>query len=313
MIGHFRHAMALDEHRAKFEVCQWQEQDLDAIENQNENIPWPKSNAKASKASQLGKSKEKGVALQKRMAYQFDNNNPSLPDCASTDVREIWFTGCHADVGGGAVPNGERHMLSRIPLRWMIRQCFECETGILFATAALVATGLDIRTLWPVYQATQKPVIGPSPKMLEGYKAGSLPPLRRRSEALELQNGEKKAGADSDDLRSSTDDELDLEILPEHAEDHFDSLSPINDQLVQARGWWILEFWPVKVLVLKRMKSGEAKARGWEKSVGMNLGRHRAVRDGEPCMHWTVERRMAEIGYKIKCREGDNTVWMVSA
>lgn len=64
-----------------------------------------------------------------------------------TDVKEVWFAGAHADVGGGAVPDEEQHMLSRIPLRWMIQQCFECNTGIIFGTAALAEAGIDIPIL----------------------------------------------------------------------------------------------------------------------------------------------------------------------
>jgi len=51
-----------------------------------------------------------------------------------TNVQEVWFAGCHCDVGGGNVVNGTRHAIARIPLRWMLRQCFEVGTGILFHT-----------------------------------------------------------------------------------------------------------------------------------------------------------------------------------
>lgn len=48
------------------------------------------------------------------------------------------------DVGGGSVPNGTRHSLARIPLRWMIRECFRCNTGIIFDAAQLQAVGLRV-------------------------------------------------------------------------------------------------------------------------------------------------------------------------
>ncbi|KAG9085358.1 hypothetical protein FRC07_013392, partial [Ceratobasidium sp. 392] len=45
-----------------------------------------------------------------------------------TNVEEVWFAGAHTDVGGGSVKNGERYSLARISLRWMVRQCFKCDT-----------------------------------------------------------------------------------------------------------------------------------------------------------------------------------------
>jgi len=92
-----------------------------------------------------------------------------------TDGLEVWFMGGHADIGGGAVPNETRHMLSRIPLRWMIRQCFECDTGILFDTAALAEQGLDIDTLWPVWKSTPIPRHTPPPALIESYESQKLP------------------------------------------------------------------------------------------------------------------------------------------
>lgn len=49
--------------------------------------------------------------------------------CADRSFLEVWFAGAHTDVGGGSVKNGERYSLARISLRWMIRQCFKCDTG----------------------------------------------------------------------------------------------------------------------------------------------------------------------------------------
>ena len=48
------------------------------------------------------------------------------------------------DVGGGAVKNSESHHLARIPLRWMVRECFECKTGIIFDVRKLQNAGLPV-------------------------------------------------------------------------------------------------------------------------------------------------------------------------
>lgn len=191
-------------------------------------------------------------------------------------------------------------MLSRIPLRWMLRQCFECDTGILFNTGALAETGIDIPTLWPLYRTPKKPVVGPAPSTVSAFETGSLPPLTRRSTALGVDGMPAKGG---ENLKASA-----LDLLPEQEEDYFDALAPINDQLVVARGWWVLECWPVKVRVQKK-GSGE-----WQKVVRMNMGRFRAVRELEPLMHWTVEKRLGELEgrYKIRNRVDRGATWVVS-
>lgn len=53
------------------------------------------------------------------------------------------------DVGGGSVGNDVEHNLARIPLRWMIRQCFLTNTGILFNSAGIRKIGLDPAALYP--------------------------------------------------------------------------------------------------------------------------------------------------------------------
>lgn len=317
-IGYFRHAMALDEHRAKFEVCQWQQQDPGADHDVLDKTPrarirrWFSSFGHSSTADQNSNAKispppspshresvgnVSGNVVQEKIGPRFATSKQTLETPTTTNVKEVWFMGCHADVGGGAVPNNERHMLSRIPLRWMIRQCFECETGILFNTAVLAENGLDIRSVWPVYQPPKKPIVGPSPRMLELYQKGKVPGLEKRAAALGV----------GGPLSSKTLDNEEIEILPEQVEDHFDALASINDQLVQARGWWILEVWPVTIRVMRKAKEG----RKWKKVAGMNLGMHRPIRDLEPSMHWTVRMRMEEKKYKVRDRMDPEAIWSV--
>jgi hypothetical protein len=236
-----------------------------------------------------------------------------------SDVLEVWFTGAHADVGGGAVANDERHKLSQIPLRWMIRQCFECDTGIMFYTSMLAEKGLDVHTLYPVYRQLPKPVVGPSPKMMEKYEAGTLAPIRTRSSHIKTipEEKESKKGQTEKEMGEKFGikfSKADLEEeytepegdwTPEQVEDYFDAMSPLNDQLVEAKGWWILEVWPIKI---KIQRPGEDE---WEKKVSVNWGRYRPVQDLEPNLHWTVRQRMRDKGYKIQTRNDRNSVWTV--
>lgn len=301
-IRHFRHAMALDERRAKFKVCQWQSHDT-TLKSQTSG-----QKSHEEKHEKLGERRVSQARLEEQFEH-FDREGNHI----ETDVLEVWFAGCHADVGGGAVNNDARHMLSRIPLRWMIRQCFECDTGILFSTAALAETGIDVQTLWPVYKPPKRPVVGPSPNMVEQYESGTLPPLRRRStplqmdwEKMESLRSEAKAFSGNDIFEEDEKERTGLYLLPEQVEDHFDAMARINDQLVLAKAWWILEFWPIKFHVQKRPGY-------WERVLGINKGRYRAIRQSEPKMHWTVHMRMGDMGYKIRNNLDAHAAWQIHA
>lgn len=339
-IHYFRHAMALDEHRSKFKVCQWQHQNPDIQRRTTfDNTPTAQLNRGLKRTGILklvGKGRPNMVPLssdekangytnghtnghthgsahcaaddtskkeseQEKLQAEFDAYDASRRRHLSveTDALEVWFKGSHADIGGGAVANETRHMLSRIPLRWMIRQCFECDTGILFDTAALAELGLDVPTLWPVYKFPSRPPTGPSPDLLEKYENNAFPPLHRRSAFLNFQEDKGEKHVFQMDHH--------LAHLPEGTEDHFDALAPINDQLVQAKGWWILEVWPVKIRVLT--SCGE----GWEKKVRWNLGRYRAVRESRPKLHWTVKHLSEEGKYNPKVRVDRTMQWEIVA
>ena len=52
-----------------------------------------------------------------------------------------------SDVGGGFLMSDIRHSLARIPLRWMIRECFIEHTGIIFDAHMVNQVGLDIKSI----------------------------------------------------------------------------------------------------------------------------------------------------------------------
>ncbi|PIL31280.1 hypothetical protein GSI_05978 [Ganoderma sinense ZZ0214-1] len=80
---------------------------------------------------------------------EMEFNKTQLELAGETDVKEVWFAGCHCDVGGGSVLDTEKHSLARIPLRWMIREVFRTGTGIRFHAELLKEIGLDPASLWP--------------------------------------------------------------------------------------------------------------------------------------------------------------------
>lgn len=317
-----RHAMALDEHRAKFKVCRFDQGDYMAPEKSHMSTVQKKTeNSSLEQADEFAPK------------HKAQNGGPVMPDTTNggiqpvtkisakvqerhtrsrqmaalkTDLLEVWFAGCHSDVGGGAVLNEERHRLANIPLRWMIRQCFECDTGIIFKTKVLAEMGLDVHTLWPTYSRLDPPVLGPSPSLVEQYRSG-FPPLTRRSSRLVPVRGPmKKRGFYDLNLRDDGVSQSSAEWLPEQTEDYFDALSPLNDQLELSKAWWILEFCPVLYQVYN------PNSKTWDDRIGMNLGMPRPIMGTEPNLHWTVRHRMLNLSYKHKAMMEKDAVWQIT-
>lgn len=132
------------------------------------------------------------------------------------------------DIGGGAVKNDTRNSLARIPLRWMIRECFKVGTGIMFHEEMLKQVGLDPGSLWP--HIRERPP----------HATASLDDQDRHTSIAgpssnTLSNSEGQHSANLADL------------ITEEYEDEMDALSPMNDVLKTDPGWWVLEMLPYKV------------------------------------------------------------------
>lgn len=301
--AYFRHAMALDEHRAKFKVKQFEVKDSIDPDAHWETMAAihedaARDHAASSFSANLGADSEEADPYLRRKREE--------AKAKETDVLEVWFTGAHCDVGGGAVPNTERHKLAQVPLRWMLRQCFACDTGIIFKVHRLAEEGLDVHTLWPTYTPLGVPPLAPPPSMVEKQREGKFPPIARRSAVLKPVDEKEPMGWQHVELyKDPHQRELHDNWVPEHVEDYFDAISPIHDELEIARTWWILEMWPIKVHVLHRDE--------WVQKVSVNLGMYRPTREKAPNLHWTVEQRIKAIGYRAPVRMASDTVWNIVA
>ncbi|KAF8330655.1 hypothetical protein F5887DRAFT_1178523 [Amanita rubescens] len=203
-----------------------------------------------------------------------------------TNVDEVWFAGCHGDVGGGYVPNGTRYYLARIPLRWMVRECFKTKSGIIFKTETLREIGIDPNRLHPnilprppaLFDQVKSQVIE-TPTSASLFK--SIGSLFKSSEAKrKAREAEKEQKAP---------------FISEEEEELRDSLSPHFDQLKLARFWWILEVLPVSMTSQKANNKRVSY-------IGINMGRPRAI-PGEKTIkfHRSVKLRMEARGH----RKGD--------
>jgi len=144
----FRHAVALDERRAKFKANLWNRPTAAEVKLGIPSTAPPVQGIASSNQTVMRKQSSDAEdelapsALSGERIYSESEVRP-------TDVEEVWFSGCHCDVGGGSVSNETPHSLARISLRWMIRECFKTGTGIMFDAQGLKEVGLDPATLYP--------------------------------------------------------------------------------------------------------------------------------------------------------------------
>jgi len=82
IVTHVRHALALDERRGWFDVTTWGRLDID----RQPDAAWSR--------------------LSERVRDQIEQQ----------DVEEVWFRGCHSDIGGG----DREAQSARVALRWML-------------------------------------------------------------------------------------------------------------------------------------------------------------------------------------------------
>ena len=139
----------------------------------------------------------------------------------------------HLDVGGGSVSNKTRNSLARIPLRWMIRECFKTNTGIMFNTQSFASVGLDPSTLYP-FVTPRPPALPVGP----GLCIRDMPATPIPINILALS---KKKESHPDLLKESGSEDA---FGTEEEEDLKDTLSPIYDQLSLEKYWWIGEIIP---------------------------------------------------------------------
>ena len=135
------------------------------------------------------------------------------------------------DIGGGSVPNGTRNSLARIPLRWMIRQCFQVNTGIQFYRETFKDIGLDPETLYPF--------VLPRPRALTA-DASVIDKLKKTANhKAEPTDGTLVDGMQAETTAAST-------FKTEEEEEVVDAVCPIFDELKLSKSWWILEIIPMK-------------------------------------------------------------------
>jgi hypothetical protein len=155
------------------------------------------------------------------------------------------------------VKNGERHSLARIPLRWMIRECFKCNSGIIFDAHMLKhEVGLDVDSIFnapnPLSPEAHHLNI-PGSEELKGFTLGKIPAavFSGASFPFRWTWGKMKNLR----LHKAPQVVFSLEVPRfeyegEAQEELNDALSPIYDQLKAHWYWRLMEWLPCKLFSL---------------------------------------------------------------
>ncbi|KAI9442825.1 hypothetical protein BJY52DRAFT_1194667 [Lactarius psammicola] len=224
-----------------------------------------------------------------------------------TDVREVWFAGCHADVGGGSVPNSTENSLARISLRWMILECFRTGTGIRFRKDALKRIGMDQKTLTSL-PGGQFTVERARPQRL-ATDVTVVPSPPHSAFSTEQENEWLRQDFVKDtDIEGTLDSKANVSELPTMSKEMAamtsssafktehelkDALSPIYDQLKIWKIWWLPEVLPLRHRVHGLENLRALRGHHWSVNFGRPRKIMKPIREGEKILvHRSVELRM---------------------
>ncbi|KIO16383.1 hypothetical protein M407DRAFT_232519 [Tulasnella calospora MUT 4182] len=149
IVRNFRHALALDEHRAKFRPNPWHRAAPSAAAarfDPDRGTPVARTKLSGPAATIIEKINDKMGDVKKGAKKVGQVVEGVVGDVVEgkvskrrgdeTDVKEVWFAGCHADVGGGSVHNNKTNTLANPSLVWMVNEILAANAPILFKKRA---------------------------------------------------------------------------------------------------------------------------------------------------------------------------------
>ncbi|KAF5339783.1 hypothetical protein D9611_009030 [Ephemerocybe angulata] len=282
LIKTFRHAVSLDERRAKFKANLWHYPTEDEAKL---GLPVPSETNYDEAEDEKFLNDDEAQSILERTHSQMNEKG--------TDILEVWFAGCHCDVGGGSVSNKERHSLARIPLRWMVREIFKANTGMLFISEKLFAIGMHPSTLFPLVLPR------PDPLPVGDHKIRMHPkkeiPIRQPSKSILWW---RNKGLTRGDVCKPHERGVNTFLGSEEEEELMDALSPEYDQLKRSRWWVILEYVPLHL----RWEGdhGLVEKYGWNRKAPRYIRRQDT--DGVQ-IHRSVQLRM-QAAYESPVKQG---------
>ncbi|TDL22155.1 hypothetical protein BD410DRAFT_770672 [Rickenella mellea] len=210
-----------------------------------------------------------------------------------TDVLEVWFAGCHCDVGGGVTEDSAETSLSDITLRWMVREIAASQCGISFDTMALQRNKIPTTTFPSVFRIASHCDSPETSPLLES------PDLSHTKQTSQVETEEVVPCVEPAVVPKHVREETDCKCVPsaiakgcgakcrERARtlDRIDAMDPIHDELQSSRAWWLLEVMPMPY-------SWQDSNGVWHKKWSLHRGKGRSIPDAHPHFHTTVRERM---------------------
>lgn len=208
---------------------------------------------------------------------------PDTEPTPLTDVMEVWFSGCHSDIGGGNVGNSVEVSLAQITLHWMVEQVILSNCGIVLDEEALERVGMPLSS-FPISQTPPaEDSTGKSQPMTDcpGLSAAPIDVVSPFSEAA---------------LPATSSLPTDPPTTPSPLNPQTcDALAPLFDELQLQKAWWLLEIIPLPF--------AWQDARGkWHKKWSLHLGKGRVIPYQHPNFHSSVKERMDYAPLKYKPR-----------
>ncbi|KAG8983890.1 hypothetical protein FRB94_012532 [Tulasnella sp. JGI-2019a] len=349
IIKTFRHALSLDEHRAKFKPNPWHrtvhtagaadhDPEYGSAVKDRPNMLHRLQDAMVDDIQEMSDRRldtqadyKPEITSESADPYGIDVDPEMGIGAQETDVREVWFAGCHADVGGGSVSNNTTNSLANLSLKWMVNEILDSskDLGIYFKPNAfeeiqafdnIITTSRDptprprrkgIPSVSPkasnkqqAYANTRKEA-SEAPTMVDGI---SLPPTGGTTK----ERPSTSAVMDSFDGLSPTtlstfakpdtkltpdteglDGEITIVQVVENAPDR-DADAPMYDHLKGFTTWWIIEY-------LWLPQAWQDHHSVWHRRWTRNKGHPRVIQDTKPLFHKSVQRREAT-GYRPRAK-----------
>ncbi|KAF8323169.1 hypothetical protein DL93DRAFT_2092864 [Clavulina sp. PMI_390] len=293
----FRHAMSLDEHRAKFRSNPWHMTVDPEVEGDDANEP-----DTGVIRTTLAHLKKKQLSEDERIALDKDrqelDHEEGLDKRPPTDVKEVWFSGDHCDIGGGNAKDSDPHALSNIALRWMLKEIIATDAGLIFRRSALERAGIDIDDLVQAAERTKIEDARHKIKVTQAkIDAGTLPGSSTAVQEHIIAPAQAtlaKAAVDPDatlkvssgdrgtiaHVKDSDDGELAInQVESESLMERWQSTNVNNVPDAQCQGsdalktpsfWWLLELLPF-------VDSNQDENGVWKNSFRINLFRPRNI------------------------------------
>ncbi|KZV71102.1 hypothetical protein PENSPDRAFT_418968 [Peniophora sp. CONT] len=277
----FRHALALDERRARFRASYYHRPTDQAVQ-----APMSRADTMMRDARSRWKRvfhREKGRSLKVVHRMINDHQLPDANDDAifTTNVKEVWFAGCHGDVGGGSTPDTDDFALSDIPLRWMVREAMQAQCGLIFDNSELTRNNIPLSIA----------------NIFELHPSKGMQRTLHDFEAPGHVNVEHSPASDTENEGASGSSTSEVQQTAQSEREVLEIQQPIHDELKRKPLWWLLEVLPTKY-TWQRSSSNQ-----WAAEWSIHLGEGRGIPDNaHPLFHESVRRRMQDTNCKYKPR-----------